>query len=193
MIQIYPEIKGLIFDCDGTLVDSMPIHMAAWERAFSDFGESCPDEFLDPLKGMLEEEIVDLYNRRFNRSINSAKLVREKHRYFRKNIGKIKPITPVVELAESYYKKLPMAVVSGGKQENVHSELEIVNIKHLFTAILTADDRIKPKPAPDIFLEAAKRLNVEPQFCQVFEDGDIGLEAARKAGMAVTDIRLYLA
>ena len=192
MMHIYPETRGLIFDCDGTLVDSMPIHMEAWKKAFADYGETCYDEFLDPLKGMLEEEIVDLYNKRFRRNIDSKELVERKHTYFRKNIDTVMPVKPVVELVKKCNKKYPMAVVSGGKQENVHRVLEIIHIKHLFEIILTADDVIKPKPAPDIFLEAARRLGIEPCFCQVFEDGDIGLEAARKAGMAVTDIRIYL-
>ena len=192
MIHIYPETRGLIFDCDGTLVDTMPIHMEAWEKAFEDYGEICSDEFLDPLKGMLEEEIVDLYNQRFGQTIDSGELVARKHAYFRENIDTVMPVKPVVELVRRCHKKYPMAVVSGGKQENVHRVLEIVHIKHLFEIILTANDHIKPKPAPDIFLEAARCMGIEPCCCQVFEDGDIGLNAARRVGMAVTDVREYV-
>jgi HAD superfamily hydrolase (TIGR01509 family) len=67
-----------------------------------------------------------------------------------------------------------------------------VLFRSCFTAIITADDKdIQPKPSPEIFLEAARRIDVTPQFCQVFEDGDLGLEAARKAGMLATDIRVF--
>jgi HAD superfamily hydrolase (TIGR01509 family) len=82
-----------------------------------------------------------------------------------------------------------MAVASGGTRKTVDLELETLQIKDLFSVILTADDDVRPKPAPDLFLEAAKRMQVAPEFCQVFEDGDLGLEAARVAGMLATDIR----
>jgi HAD superfamily hydrolase (TIGR01509 family) len=82
-----------------------------------------------------------------------------------------------------------MAVASGGVRENVDLELEALQIRDVFQAIVTADDDVRPKPSPDIFLEAARRIGVAPEFCQVFEDGDLGLEAARIAGMLPTDVR----
>jgi HAD superfamily hydrolase (TIGR01509 family) len=82
-----------------------------------------------------------------------------------------------------------MAVASGSRKEDVHFQLDRLQIRDFFNVILTADDNIKPKPAPDIFLEAAKRMNVQPELCQVFEDGDLGLKAAKNAGMLATDIR----
>jgi HAD superfamily hydrolase (TIGR01509 family) len=85
-----------------------------------------------------------------------------------------------------------MAVASGGKLSNVQMELDSAKIGNIFTALVTADDDVAPKPSPDIFLEAARRLNVPPHLCQVFEDGDLGLEAAGKAGMLVTDVRPFL-
>lgn len=95
-------------------------------------------------------------------------------------------------MVRQFYGQLPLAVVSGSLEKIVHPELAAIGIVHLFEIILTGDDPFKPKPAPDIFLEAANRLGVAPQYCQVFEDGDTGLEAARKAGMLATDIRLYV-
>jgi beta-phosphoglucomutase-like phosphatase (HAD superfamily) len=88
-----------------------------------------------------------------------------------------------------YHDILPMAIASGGVRENVDLELDALNIKKYFQAVVTADDDIRPKPAPDIFLEAARRIGVAPEYCQVFEDGDLGLEAARIAGMLPTDVR----
>jgi HAD superfamily hydrolase (TIGR01509 family) len=82
-----------------------------------------------------------------------------------------------------------MAVASGGTRKNVTLELEAIQLKDFFEVILSADDDIRPKPAPDIFLEAARRLGVEPRYCQVFEDGDLGLEAAKAADMLPTDVR----
>jgi len=91
-----------------------------------------------------------------------------------------------------HHGKLPMAVVSGGRRDNVLLTLESLGLRRFFAVILTADDPIPPKPAPDLFLEAARRLEAAPGLCLVFEDGDMGLEAARLAGMRVTDVRRFL-
>jgi len=189
MIPVWQQSKALIFDCDGTLADSMPLHMYCWAKAFADFGEPYRPQFLDALKGMKEEKIVQLYNKKFNRDLNPKQLVETKHWYFQEKAHLIQPIESVVRIAQSYADKLPLAVVSGGRKENVLSTLSGLGIDQLFKVILTADDPLPPKPAPDMFLEAARRLGVEPDYCQVFEDGDLGLEAACKAGMKAVDIR----
>ena len=77
-------------------------------------------------------------------------------------------------------------------REIVERELQVIGIAHLFDAILTGDDPIKPKPFPDLFLEAARKIGIPPSSCQVFEDGDIGLQAAVNAGMHTTDIRQFM-
>ena len=191
-IPVHTNAKALIFDCDGTLADTMPFHMEAWRKAYAAFGEKWPEDFLEPLKGMKEEQIVDLYNQKYNRQVDSRRLVEEKHRWFQKSIREVKPITPVVDIVKAYRDLLPMAVVSGGKKENVLLTLHVIGLEGVFDVVLTADDKVKPKPAPDIFIEAAWQLKVHPHDCQVFEDGDIGLQAAREAGMRVLDIRPYL-
>ena len=192
MIKVFSDTKGLIFDCDGTLVDSMPLHIEAWKSAFAYFGETCPEDFLDPLKGMDEIKIVDLFNKEFNTKIDSRKLVEHKHEYLSNNLNKIKPVEPVYSIILKYFNILPMAVVSGGTRDNVIKELEIVDAAKYFKVILTVDDGYKPKPDPDIFLAAAEKINVAARYCQVFEDGDLGLEAARRAGMKVTDVREFI-
>jgi HAD superfamily hydrolase (TIGR01509 family) len=189
VIEVPTYIQGLIFDCDGTLVDSMPLHMRAWEHAITKAGTVWDYEFFFSKKGMEEREIVDLYNERFATSLDSIATVQTKHEYFQAHPSEFTPIQNVVEVAWRYKEILPMAVASGSTRENVHLELEAIGIKHLFRVILTADDEITPKPASDIFLEAARRICVPPHLCQVFEDGDLGLESARKAGMYVIDVR----
>jgi beta-phosphoglucomutase-like phosphatase (HAD superfamily) len=184
-------IKGLIFDCDGTLVDSMPLHWSAWEKAVVLKGGVWRPEFFSSTKGMPEEDIVVLYNERFSLDLDPVDTVRIKHEYFRSHASRLRPVLPVLDVVHRYGDRVPMAVASGGVRENVMLELEALNIRHFFQAILTADDDVRPKPSPDIFLEAAKRIGVSPGDCQVFEDGDLGLEAARAAGMLPTDIRKY--
>ena len=192
MIDVDPGVRGLIFDCDGTLADSMPLHMEAWEKAFAEIDEPYRPEFLESLRGMHEEEIVSLYNERFGRELDPVGMVDRKHFHFRKGIHGIRPIRPVVDVVERYRDKLPMAVVSGGRREMVELTLDGLGIRRFFSIVLTADDPITPKPAPDLFVEAARRMGVAPGECHVFEDGDPGIEAARRAGMTATDVRAYL-
>lgn len=182
-------VQGLIFDCDGTLVDSMPLHMQAWEYAMNLAGTPFDDAFFFSKKGMEEKAIVDLYNAAFAVSLDRDETVRAKHRYFRSHPSAFTPILPVVAVVHRYASRLPMAVASGSTRENVLLELDTIGIRHLFSVILTADDNVRPKPAPDIFLEAARRIEVPPHLCHVFEDGDHGIDAARAAGMGVTDVR----
>jgi HAD superfamily hydrolase (TIGR01509 family) len=191
-IFIDDQIKALIFDCDGTLVDSMPLHMKAWEEAFNSLNEKYDSDFLHSLKGMTEIEIIEMYNERFGNNIKPQKIVSLKHKYFKDNLNTIKLIEPVKKIAEEYFGKLPLAVVSGSVRDIIHKELDIVGIIDLFKIILTANDPFKPKPSPDIFIAAANRLNTSPERCLVFEDGDLGLEAALKAGMQTVDVREYL-
>jgi HAD superfamily hydrolase (TIGR01509 family) len=189
-IVIPAYIKGLIFDCDGTLVDSMPVHMKAWEHVITERGGAWDYEFFFSKKGTPEERLVELYNAHFAKTLDPKETVSAKHEFFRSYAADLKPIPHVIEVVERCKEKLPMAVASGGVREIVNLELNCLKIKDLFRTILTADDNLNPKPAPDIFLEAAKQLGVEPAYCQVFEDGDLGLEAARMAGMLPTDVRL---
>jgi len=191
-ISLNNNIKALIFDCDGTLVDSMPLHMKAWVEAFKFFNERFDYDYLYSLKGMKELEIIELYNKKFGTNLNSEETVSKKHEYYFKNIDSVKPIGPITKIAKEYFGRLPLAVVSGSVRDIVHKELEVVGVFNLFKTILTASDPYKPKPSPDIFLAAAKSLNVSPEYCLVFEDGDSGLEAATKAGMQIVDVRGYI-
>jgi HAD superfamily hydrolase (TIGR01509 family) len=188
-IEVPDFIEGLIFDCDGTLVDSMPFHMKAWEHVIISNGGTWDFDFFNSKKGMPEEAIVGLYNAQFSTRLDPVETVKEKHQFFRAHALEFKPIPYVLDVVHRYHGTLPMAVVSGGVREIVCLELEALHIEDRFLAILTADDDIKPKPAPDIFLEAAKRIGIAPEHCQAFEDGDLGLVAARLAGMLATDVR----
>ena len=189
-IEVPQYIKGLIFDCDGTLVDSMPLHMKAWEHVITKKGGPWDYDFFFSKKGMPEEAIVSLYNTHFALQLDPVGTVNLKHEFFRAGASYLKPISHVVETVRRYASILPMAIASGGTRENVQLALRTLGIESFFQAIVSADDDIGPKPAPDIFLEAARRIGVAPELCQVFEDGDLGLEAARLAGMLPTDIRI---
>jgi HAD superfamily hydrolase (TIGR01509 family) len=192
MIIVPNNIKGLIFDCDGTLVDSMLLHRDAWEAALNKFGARYDEEFFMSTRGMKETDIVDDYNHRFTMNLHPANVAAEKHRIFMQRIEEVKPIAVVTEVAERFSGQLPMAVVSGSVRQIVMKELHVIGIVDLFKHILTGDDPFPQKPAPDLFLEAARLMGVPPEQCQVFEDGDLGLLGAERAGMIATDIRPYL-
>jgi len=148
-------------------------------------------EFFYSKKGMKETDIIRLYNARFRTALNAEEVVEVKHRYFSERIHTVKPFEPVVEVVRRYRGALPMVVVSGSVRQIVSGELKAIGIADAFRAILTADDPFRQKPAPDMFLEAARLLEVRPSLCQVFEDGDLGLRAAREAGMVATDVRPF--
>jgi HAD superfamily hydrolase (TIGR01509 family) len=188
-IEVPNHIRGLIFDCDGTLVDSMVLHMNAWKDALQHFGAMYEHEFFFSKKGMKEEEIVVLYNTHFQTELDSKKVVEAKHTFFWKHIEQVRPIGEVVDVVFRLKSQMPMAVVSGGTRKTIHKELHVIGLSDFFQAILTADDPFKPKPAPDLFLEASRRIGIPPEQCLVFEDGDLGLDGARAAGMHVFDVR----
>ena len=192
MISVAPGIKGLIFDCDGTLADTMPIHIAAWCDSFAAHGVSCPEDFIQSVTGMPAEKIVAVFNQRYHHHIDALAFAAEKNRRARERLSEAAPIDPVVDIVRRCRGILPMAVASGGTRDNVFLTLDVLGLADCFETIITADDPVKPKPDPDIFLEAARRMRVAPSHCQVFEDGDAGLEAARKAGMVATDIRPFV-
>lgn len=192
VISISKGVKGLIFDCDGTLADTMPIHIDAWAATFEEWGVSCPPEFIECVKGMPAERIVAEYNRRYDCQIDADAFAAEKNRRARERLAEARPIQPVVDIVLQYRGLLPMAVASGGTRDNVLLTLDVIGLTNDFVTIITANDPVEPKPDPQIFLEAARRLGVEAASCQVFEDGNPGLEAARKAGMVVTDVRPFI-
>ncbi|HTX19025.1 MAG TPA: HAD-IA family hydrolase [Bacteroidota bacterium] len=183
------HIRGLIFDCDGTLVDSMPLHMRAWEHSVTTQGGRWDLDFFFSKKGVPDKAIVAGYNAEFGYHLDLAKTTALKDDFFRSRGDQLAPVSCVVDIAKHYHGILPEAVASGGTRANIDFQLNALGIASLFDVIVSADDGIPPKPNPDIFLEAARRLGVAPTLCQVFEDAEIGLEGARRAGMLATDVR----
>ncbi|HRC73297.1 MAG TPA: HAD family phosphatase [Candidatus Competibacter sp.] len=191
VLRVAEGVRGLIFDCDGTLVDTLPLHYAAWKETFAVLGLPCPLEFLIEHNGKPTDQIVRLYNARFDRRIAVDQFTADKERRTHALLGHARPLEPVAALARRHHGRLPMAVVSGSNRPNVELALRAAGLGALFPVVLTADDGLPPKPAPALFLEAARRLGVEARDCQVFEDADSGLEAARRAGMKATDVRPF--
>jgi len=186
-------IKGLIFDLDGTLVDTMPLHFQGWLAACKKFGAEIDNAFLRKYTGSPGWIIADaiIIRNNLNGSVTTDQIIAEKLNLFYRDQHTVKPIQPVVDIVEKYYGILPMAVGTGGHREAVERTLEITGLKKYFQIVVTANDVNYFKPHPETFLRCAGLMNVEPKFIEVFEDGDLGIEAAKAAGMTATDVRSW--
>lgn len=194
MLQtVAPHVKGLIFDSDGTLVDTMPLHYRAWLETVRAENADFPEPLFYELAGVPSEKIVTILNEKFGYTLDPKTVTHNKETLFvEKYLPQAMPIEMVVDVAKTYKGKMPMAVVTGGIRRVVNNALAVIGMVDFFDTVVTADDVQNGKPAPDPFLEAARRLGVEPEFCQVFEDSEAGLEGARRAGMVATDVRPWL-
>lgn len=191
--DIRPGIKGLIFDLDGTLVDTMPFHFKGWIKAVKIYGSEITTEFLNERAGfpslVIADEIINRY--KLNGIVTAEKLLEGKTIEFLKYTNVLKPIEPVKEIAAKYAGIIPMAVGTGGPRWLVEQIMGITDISTYFKIIVTADDISNFKPHPETFLKCAELMNVSPSEIEVFEDTDFGLEAARSAGMIATDVRSW--
>ena len=187
--DIPPNTLGLIFDCDGTIADTMPLHYRAWVTALGRHGVDFPEALFYELAGVPTDGIVRILNERHGHHMPVRETAELKDRLCDQFIPEVLPIEPVVELARAFHGRLPMAVASGGARSIVLRTLATVGVTELFDAVVTADDVTHGKPAPDIFLEAARRLGVPADRCVGFEDGELGLQSVRAAGMVAIDVR----
>lgn len=181
--------QGLIFDCDGTLADSMPLHWHAWRMVTQRYGLHFPEDRFYAFGGVPARDILKLLAAEQGRSLDHIAVAHEKEEAYLESLAQIEPIHAVVEIARAHHGKIPMAVASGGTEKIITMVLDHLKIRHLFDAIVTSEMVKKQKPAPDIFLEAARRIGVEPGFCRGYEDTDLGLQAIRAAGMEAVDVR----
>lgn len=191
--DIKPGVKGLIFDLDGTLVDSMPVHFEGWKKACEKFGAHIDPAFLRYHTGSpgwaIAAAIIE--HSGLNGNVTVDEILKVKLEEFYKMQHKIKPVEPVAEIVRKYSGILPMAVGTGGHRAAVEKTLEITGMRKYFDIVVTANDVVNYKPHPDTFLKCSELMRVEPAYIEVFEDGDLGIEAANRAGMIATDVRSW--
>lgn len=177
------DFAAYIFDCDGTLADTMPTHYRAWCEALGEHAASFPEALFYELGGVPTRHIVELLNERHGLGLPVEETVARKEALFLERTHEIAAIEPVVALAREFFGQKPLAVASGGHRRIVLNTLRALGIDQLFQAIVTSEDYQRGKPSPDPFLEAAMRLGVDPAACLVFEDTSTGVAAAVAAGM----------
>lgn len=183
--------SAVIFDLDGTLVDSMPAHFAAWCEALTSNGapkDVFPEDVFYSMGGRPTKGIVGELNGEFNLHLDPEIISSAKRAAFLKKLDQVVLIDDVINFARSLRGKMPLGIATGGSREVVEATLKQLGIGDLFDEVVTADDVVCGKPAPDVFLEAAERLAVNPEDCLVLEDAAPGIMAAQMAGMKVVRV-----
>ena len=191
-MKLPAHIKGLVFDCDGTLADTMPLHWQAWQMITQRHNLHFPQDRFYAYGGVPSRDILKLLAEEQGRSLDHIAVAHEKEEAYLTTLSQIEPIHAVVEIAKANHGKIPMAVASGGTEKIIGMVLDRLKMRHLFDAIVTSEMVKNQKPAPDIFLEAARLIGVEPKFCRAYEDTDLGMQAIRSAGMEAVDVRELL-
>ena len=176
--------RAYLFDCDGTIVDSMPLHYVAWKTTLDEWNCPFPESLFYEWGGKPVDEILSTLNTMHGLAMPVAAVAKRKEGRYFELLHQLKTIPEVVEHIDLQYGRIPFAVVSGGRRNSVVQSLTVTHLIDKFETIVGAEDYRNSKPAPDAFLLAAERLGVEPSACLVFEDTDLGIQAATAAGMA---------
>jgi HAD superfamily hydrolase (TIGR01509 family) len=181
--------RGYIFDCDGTLAHSMPVHYAAWRQAAEENGVQMSEELFYSLGGVPTTKIVEVLNEKFGTHLNPETVAKRKETLYLEKMGDMQPIPEVAAFARKVDGIAKVSVASGGYLPVVLKTLDAIGMKDFFPIVVTTEQVPRGKPFPDMFLEAARRMDVPPGECLVLEDSPAGIEAAKAAGMDFNFIR----
>jgi HAD superfamily hydrolase (TIGR01509 family) len=176
--------QAYLFDCDGTIADSMPLHYVAWKSALVEWNCEFPEDLFYAWGGLPVAKIISLLNEKHGLDIPVEKLARKKEELYFASLPHLKAVPEVLEHIDSQYGRIPFAVVSGSTRDSVTASLRSLRLLEKFETLVCAGDYKKGKPDPEAFLTAALRLGVEPASCLVFEDTEMGIAAATAASMA---------
>jgi HAD superfamily hydrolase (TIGR01509 family) len=184
--------RAYLFDCDGTIVDSMPLHYIAWKAALAEWNCEFPEKLFYSWGGKPVDEIISTLNKMNGLNMPVEFVGKRKENLYYDLLPRLKAIPEVVEHIEAQHGHMLFAVVSGGRRSSVVRSLTTTNLLDKFETIVGAEDYTNSKPAPDAFLLAAAKLGVDPEDCLVFEDTDLGIQAATAAGMASVRVPFVL-
>jgi len=190
-LTINPKAKALIFDLDGTLADTMPVHFLAYKHILANYGIEFTPELFATLAGIPAVGTIVKLNEIFGTNMNAEEVGHFKEAEYEKIMYKMKPIDPVIELVKQYHGVLPMAVGTGGYKRLAWKTMEILGLDKYFDILVPNEDVLRPKPFPDTFLRCAELMGVDPVVCEVFEDAQLGIQAAQAAGMMATLVTDY--
>lgn len=178
------EFAAYLFDCDGTIVDSMPLHYLAWQRALEEWGCEFPEDLFYAWGGRPTADIIVALNEQQGLAMPVASVVERRESYYQELLPQLAAVPEVLAHIHDAHRRVPFAVVSGSTRASVTASLNALGILDRFDVLVCADDYTRAKPDPEAFLLAAEQLGVPPESCLVFEDTDLGIQAATAAGMA---------
>jgi HAD superfamily hydrolase (TIGR01509 family) len=173
-----------LFDCDGTIADSMPLHYKAWKKALGEWNCNFEEDIFYAWGGMPVAEIISTLNKKEGLDMPVEAVAHRKEALYYELLPQLQAVPDVLEHIEAGHGRIPFAVVSGSTRESVTASLLALNLLNHFDTMVCAGDYAKSKPDPEAFLLAAARLGVAPELCLVFEDTEMGIQAAKAAGMA---------
>ncbi len=179
-----------LFDCDGTIADSMPLHYLAWKKALGEWNCQFDEKLFYAWGGMPVAEIISTLNQRHGLNMPVETVSRRKENLYFELLPQLKAVPEVLEHIEAEHGRTPFGVVSGSTRESVIASLASLNLLDRFDTLVCAGDYENGKPDPEAFLLAASRLGVAPERCLVFEDTEMGIQAAKSAGMASVKVPL---
>ena len=178
------DFRAYLFDCDGTIADSMPLHYVAWKKALGEWNCEFDEKLFYARGGIPIGEIIATLNKRDGLNMPVELVADRKETLYYELLPQLKAVPEVLEHIEAQYGRIPFAVVSGSTRESVTSSLATLKLLDRFDAMVCAGDYTRSKPDPEPFLLAATKLGVEARSCLVFEDTEMGIQAATAAGMA---------
>jgi len=178
------DFQAYLFDCDGTVADSMPLHYVAWNQALGEWGCTFTEERFYQLGGLPIVEIIGLIGREQGIEMPTGQVAKRKEQLYFEYLPSLQCVPEVLEHIELQRGRIPFAVVSGSTRDSVEASLRAIGLLDSFEVLVCAGDYRKSKPDPEPFLIAAERLGVSPENCLVFEDTQMGIKAATAAGMA---------
>jgi len=182
------NFEAYLFDCDGTVVDSMPLRYAAWQHALAEWKCEFPEKLFYDWGGYPATQIVALLNEKHGLQMRTEQVLQKTEQFYLESLPKLRAVPEVLEHIEASHGRVPFAVVSGGTRNTVEASLAALGLLEKFQVFVCAGDYRKAKPDPEPFLVAAAKLGVRPESCLVFEDAELGMEAARAAGMAAVKV-----
>jgi HAD superfamily hydrolase (TIGR01509 family) len=178
------RFKAYLFDCDGTIVDSMPLHYIAWSKALGEWNCPFPEERFYAWGGMPIVEIIERLSTEHGIKMPVRHVAARKEELYYEHLPELKAVPEVLEHIEQQHGRIPFAVVSGSERASVQASLRAIGLLQKFQTLVCAGDYVRGKPDPEAFLMAAQRLGLSPESCLVFEDTQMGVDAAKAAGMA---------
>lgn len=182
------DFQAYLFDCDGTITDSMPVHYRAWTEVLAEWDCDFPEELFYSWGGRPIAEIIEDLNERHGLAMPVAAVAARQELLFQRSLPEVRAVPGVLAHIQEAYERVPFAVVSGSTRDSVVASLTALGLLDRFPVLVCAGDYAKPKPDPEAYLMAASLLGVPPGSCLVFEDTALGVQAATAAGMAAVRV-----